>query len=354
MKRAPKKNLEQMPANGRGPRVSRQDVARAAGVSLTTVTHALNPPPGVRMSEETRERVRRVARELGYRPSFVGRALVSGKAYTVGLLQPHAEALFYAFYQEMVHGMVQAMQADDYNLLILFRSPDQRFMRVVEQGRIDGMLVLQSDLEVGHIDRLVEMGLPTVVVNKGYPVQPDKPVGCVHADHHRMMRDVVAEFAALGCRSLLNIGDPRACDANMQMFEGFVAATATAAGNGITGTTLAPDTKDFPAQVRALLRGGSRWDGVFVDGPELATAFLSEAQSSGLAAGRDFHLISSGTSTSFTTRQHGEVSAYNHQPGLVGRAAWVLLRDLIRGEAPGQQRLVPYKRVEVQAGAAAH
>jgi DNA-binding LacI/PurR family transcriptional regulator len=354
MKRTTTSKQRSAPAPGRAARVSRQDVARAAGVSLTTVTHALNPPPGVRVSEATRERVRRVARELGYRPSFVGRALVSGKTYTVGLLQPHAEALFYSFYQEMVHGMVRAMEADDYSLLVLFRSADQHFMRVVEQGRIDGMLVLQSDLEVGHIERLVEMGLPTVVVNKGYPVRPEKSVGCVHADHRRMMRDVVLELAALGCRSLLNVLAPRACDANIQMFEGFVAATAAAPVPGLTGVTVAPDPNAFPAQVRSLLRRGLRWDGVFVDGTGLAETFLDQARQRGLKPNRDFRLISSSTQANTTTRQRGEVSAYNHQPALVGREAWELLRDLIRGAASAQQRLVPYKRIEVQGTAAAH
>ena len=156
---------------------TRRDVAKAAGVSPTTVTHALNPPPGARVKPETRRRIRRIAREMGYRPSFVGRALVSGKTYTVGLLQPDHETLFYALYQQMLLGMVRAMDADDYNILTLFRSEDDRYLRAVRQGRVDGMFILQSDRETRCIEKVIARGIPTVVVNKDYPVAADRAVG---------------------------------------------------------------------------------------------------------------------------------------------------------------------------------
>jgi len=143
---------------------TRRDVAKAAGVSPTTVTHALNPPPGARVKPETRRRIRRIAREMGYRPSFVGRALVSGKTYTVGLLQPAHGTLFYALYQQVLLGMVQAMDADDYNILTLFRSEDDRYLRAVRQGRVDGMFILQSDRETRCIEKVIATGIPTVVV----------------------------------------------------------------------------------------------------------------------------------------------------------------------------------------------
>ena len=66
-----------------GRSVGIRDVARAAGVSITTVSHALNDKPGV--SEGTRMRVREVADELGYRPDPRGRHLASGRTGLVAL-----------------------------------------------------------------------------------------------------------------------------------------------------------------------------------------------------------------------------------------------------------------------------
>ena len=60
-----------------GRRVSIKDVAREAGVSVTTVSHALNGKG--RLNPDTRERVRSVARQLGYTPNPAARSLVSGR-----------------------------------------------------------------------------------------------------------------------------------------------------------------------------------------------------------------------------------------------------------------------------------
>lgn len=328
-------------------RVTRHDVARAAGVSLTTVTHALNPTPGSRMSDETRARVRLIARELGYRPNFIGRALVEGKTYTIGLLQPSFDAVFYGFYQRMMYGMVQAMEPDDYHLLALFRSSEHRYLKVITQGRVDGMLVMQSDLDTACITRILETGIPVVVVNKGFPVAGHASVGCVHSDHHGMMQQVVEEFATLGCRSVLQINDFRACDANAQMMEGFTAAMAHFGGAGMVGSTLIPDWQALGQQLRNAFAGGQRWDGIFADSVEIAETVLAEAEAAGLRAGRDFHLISSSTVDGETTRRRLEHSAYTHQPHLLGQEAWRVLRGLLAGETEARAVLVPYRRYGV-------
>ena len=334
--------------NNGGRRVTRRDVAAAAGVSLTTVTHALNPKPGTRMNAETRDRVCKVAKELGYRPSFVGRALVSGRTYTVGLLQPTHEVLFSEFYQQMVYGMLRAMEDDDYSMLILFRSRENRWERLVSQGRVDGMLVLQSDAVTDHVGRLAELGLPSVVVNKGVPTPSGGRIGCVHSDHRQMMSDAVGAFAELGCRSLVALHNPDCSDANRQMHEGFTQALSDRAGEGVTGATLAPDRDHFRRQVRGMLADGVRWDGVLIDGVGLADDFVAEAKQIGLVAGTDYQLITTDCRNGALTSDSVELVAYTHQAELVGQEAWSLLRGLIRGESQGQTHLVPYRRVAPQ------
>lgn len=325
-------------------RVSRQDVARAAGVSLTTVTHALNTVPGARVAEETRLRVQRLAQEMGYRPSFVGRALVEGKNYTVGLLQPSYDSVFNGFYQTMMRGMVRAMEPDDYHLLALFRSTDHRYMKVLEQGRVDGMLILQSDFDTAHIER-VAAGIPTVVVNKAFNVTDWPRAGCVHADHTRMMADTVGELAALGCRTLLLVDDFRVCDANTQMAEGFSAAVATFADQGLVGSTMTPDPDHFGQQLHNAFHAGQRWDAIITDGVALAEQLLLETGEAGLVAGRDYHLVSTDIVEGATTRSRQESFAYTHQPDLVGAEAWRLLKTLIQGTTKNRVIKVPYRRI---------
>lgn len=327
--------------------VTRRSVAKAAGVSLTTVTHALNPVPGVRVSRETRERVMRIAQELGYRPNFVGRALTSGKTFAAGLLQPSPSSMFFSLYRDIMMGMMQAMEADDYHLLMLFRSANERYLKPIHQGKVDGVFVLQSDANLAHIEQVTATGIPTVVVNKGYAVSPDKPVGCVHADHAGMVRDVLGELAGCGCRTVLFIHDYLCSDANAQILQAFTVEMERRAASGLTGATFTPSDGNFAMQVRSVFASGQRWEGIFIDGIERAEIFLAEAQAAGKRAGRDFQLITSDIGDGRTTCSRAERSAYTQQPELVGRQAWQVLRGLIRQEKIERVLKVPYRRVPV-------
>ena len=161
---------------GRGQTVSRRTVAEAAGVSLTTVTHALNPPPGVRMSEATRARVLQVAKKLGYRPNFTGRALVSGKTFAVGLLQPRISSMYYRLYQDIVIGLTEAMQPDDYHPLLLFRTDDDQCLRPIQQGRVDGVLILQSGTDTRLVDKVVSSGDHPFEIGRAIPLKKGKDI----------------------------------------------------------------------------------------------------------------------------------------------------------------------------------
>lgn len=77
-----------------------RDVARAAGVSITTVSHALNQKTGV--SEDTRQRVREIADELGYRPDPRGRQLASGRTGLVALTVSMPDGV-HAHIEEFAH-----------------------------------------------------------------------------------------------------------------------------------------------------------------------------------------------------------------------------------------------------------
>lgn len=306
------------------------------------------------MDPATRDRVRRIARELGYRPSFVGRALVSGRAFTVGLLQPTRATLLYPFYQLIAVGLSEAMEAADYLPLVLFRSPAGRHLRVIRQGRVDGMLVLQSERDSLPIREVAATGVPTVAVNVHYAPGAGEVAGCVHSDHRRMMQDAIAELVGLGCRSLLAIHDYRSHDANATLHDAFVHETARLAGQGVVGSALIPAAEGPREQFRSLFRCGQRWDGFFVDGARVAEVLVAEGMAAGVIPGRDYRLVTTETEPGRRTSGAWEHAMYCHQAEEVGRAAWRLLADLIDGKTPCREVQIPYRReaVSSKAGAA--
>ncbi|MDI2126417.1 LacI family DNA-binding transcriptional regulator [Yinghuangia seranimata] len=105
------------------------DVARAAGVSRSTVSYVLNSPPGARVSAETRERVLKAVRELGYAPSAPARSLRSGNSDVVLFplpLQPMGQLL-----EQFIDEFTEALRRQDLNLLI----HGDRYARGVDAAR---------------------------------------------------------------------------------------------------------------------------------------------------------------------------------------------------------------------------
>ncbi|GAC1460372.1 MAG: hypothetical protein PVSMB10_17860 [Pseudarthrobacter sp.] len=127
-----------------GRNIGIKDVAAAAGVSATTVSHVLNEVASARISPETRDRVRSVAGQLGYGPNSVARALRTSRTALLGLLLEDAGANPHA--GQILSGADQAARARGYNLLVVNTSgsatPEAREADVgsLLMRRVDGIL----------------------------------------------------------------------------------------------------------------------------------------------------------------------------------------------------------------------
>ena len=75
-------------------RTTIKDIARIAGVSVTTVSRALNDAPEIR--PETRERILRICREQGFRINYLARSLVSSRTHVLGVVLPDLSGPFHA------------------------------------------------------------------------------------------------------------------------------------------------------------------------------------------------------------------------------------------------------------------
>lgn len=136
-----------------------RDVARAAGVGLATASRALGE--GGRVSPETRRRVRRAARELGYRPVRSARVLRGARARLIGVLVPDLAQPVYGLW---LRGAGEAAQARGYVLLVC---DGQNSMRVIEtlldrlfEERVDGLLLAGSTPAPKQIRRFRRAAVP--------------------------------------------------------------------------------------------------------------------------------------------------------------------------------------------------
>ncbi|MGV9279696.1 LacI family DNA-binding transcriptional regulator [Streptomyces sp. NPDC003730] len=148
------------------------DVARVAGVSRTTVSHALN---GLgKVDPRTRERVRQTAAELGYRPNLRAQRLRRGEAKAIALASSMPFAVAggpsrLGFYMEVAAAAAESALLHDYALVLV---PPVQSGSALYSVDIDGAIVVEPEVDDAAAAQLRERGLPYVAL--GRPVSPDE------------------------------------------------------------------------------------------------------------------------------------------------------------------------------------
>ncbi len=145
-----------------------RDIARAAGVSTSTVSHVLN---GTRwVSPELRQRVLAAADELRYEPDALARSLRARRSNTIGLL---ISDIANPFFTAVVRGIQDVVQARGYALLLSNsdEDPDKElgYLRVFTSRRVDGIILAPAGTAHPYLTDLARSGFPLVFLDRELP-----------------------------------------------------------------------------------------------------------------------------------------------------------------------------------------
>jgi LacI family transcriptional regulator len=183
-------------------RVTSHDVARRAGVSRSTVSFVLNGVRTDRVSDATRERVLRAARELSYIPDAAARTLVSGKTSTIGLVVSRAEHIRVdGFVPQILHSLAQVCSARNHRLILETSDPGQstyEYDQLAGSRQIDGLVVLNPDPLDDRLAALIEREFPIVLIGS----HPHPCVPTVAVDSVLAMRHATEHVIGLGHRRI--------------------------------------------------------------------------------------------------------------------------------------------------------
>lgn len=166
---------------------SLKDIAKAAGVSSATVSRALNDSPLIK--DETKQNVRRIAREMNYELPISPRSLVDGKSWLVGLIVPDMSNLFFS---EIAKGIERRLRQDGYSL-ILYNTDGELYqekagIKNMRKYNVDGVICFPSTAEDQHLRSLMDQGIPVVLLDSKLPgftvVRSDNEKGAYYAVQH--------------------------------------------------------------------------------------------------------------------------------------------------------------------------
>jgi LacI family transcriptional regulator len=140
-----------------------KDVAERAGVSIATVSRVYNDSSSV--NSKTRDRVLQAARELAYSPNILARGLMRKKTETIGVVLPDLSG---EFFSEVIRGIDEVAARRGFHILLSSshsRLDDmERLLRLMAQGRVDGMLLMAPQLRKDLLPLLSTTKLPLVLL----------------------------------------------------------------------------------------------------------------------------------------------------------------------------------------------
>jgi LacI family transcriptional regulator len=200
------------------PRVRITDVARSAGVSISTVSRVVNGVDS-KVSGDTMERVRATIAELDYRPARIGRALRKAQTQLVALLIPDTSNAFYA----AIARSIEAALAETGHSMILCNTKEDpsvqdHYLNEMEAHMVRGIALLGA-VDSPGLHRAVRQNLPIVFVNRKPPGRIAGPF--VGIDNRRAGRDVANHFLERGFAPCAAIHGPLSSSASRERFEGF-------------------------------------------------------------------------------------------------------------------------------------
>ncbi len=173
------------------------DVARAAGVSVSTVSYALSGKRPI--SSQTRERVDRAIKALGYRPHAGARALASARSNVIALMVPFRPGMNVSIIMQFVGGVVTTARQFDHDVLVLTQDDPTGMARIAEASIADALIVMDIEAEDPRLPSLRALRLPSVLI--GVP-EDTTGLSCVDLDFAAAGRLAVRELASRGHRSI--------------------------------------------------------------------------------------------------------------------------------------------------------
>jgi DNA-binding LacI/PurR family transcriptional regulator len=268
-----------------------EDIAKRAGVSLSTVSYVLSGKRPI--SEATKQRVRAVIEEFDFHPHEIGRALARKRSNTIALLYPTGSYGLAEISLEIILAAVEEAASRAFSVLISTSLPEEaEVLRLIRNGFIDGLVLMEVRLHDARAELLKERRFPFTMIGH-----------CACNDGLSFVDVDFEEAAVVAVRHLFDLGHRRiACLTRRQLMADvdYGPSVRTAAGFerevtklGMHGQILAcdPTSEDGIRVVDELLSVDPEVTAIITVNSEALGAISRAVQERGLRIPHDFSLV---------------------------------------------------------------
>lgn len=318
--------------------VTMRDVARLAGVSLPVVSYVINDGPRP-VSVETRDRVLKVIKELGYKPNRLARGLARKNTLSIALIIPNIADLFFA---HIARAVEEKVYTAGFSLLLCNTGGDRgretAYFNLLAEKRIDGILLVTSGLEAGQLRNAIGEELPLVVLDREID---GSLVDTVIFDNYTAGKQSAEHLVQHGYKSIACIAGPKTLLSAVQRVEGYK-DTLKQAGIEPVDKLIRWCDYTFEGGLQAaysLLRGKVRPQAILACNDEMGAASIHAARKEQINV--PGQLAVTGIGDSFIGQAViPQLTTVNASVGDMGRTGTEMLLERISGTAPRAQRRV--------------
>jgi LacI family transcriptional regulator len=337
----PTVSQDQLPAASKGKRGVKpsgkptlKTIAQMTGYAVTTISRALNNAP--ELAQETRDRVQKIAAEIGYLPDRAALRLKTGRTNVISLVLEPDEQI-YGFGTSLVTGLTEAMRDTPYHLVIapLFRNvpPLDPIRHIVRNRMADGVIFSKAESFDERIRFLIDNDFP--FVSHGRTLWPEAHPS-VDYDNEAYAYGAVKRLVEQGCRRV-SIVLPDSALTYTQHLKTGIARAAGEAGVGYefaADVNLGSPSDAIRTYVAKRAKRPDPPDGYIGASEVSALAIIGGLSEAGFVVGQTAHVVTKQSSPVFAQFETGAETVYEDFTE-AGRQLGTLLLRRIAGEAEG-------------------
>ena len=302
------------------------EIAKLAGVAPATVSRYLN---NGYISEEKKEKIRRIIAETGYSPRGAVQTVKSKKSYLIAVV---ASELLTDPITMMVEGVTEEVAGTSYNAIVAVTSGNMdkelEILRLFRDNETDGVIFVGTTLTPAHYETLDSYRKPIVVLT-----QHDKRYPCVYFDDYYAAYTAVKHLIGRGCRRIANIYiTPENKAAGKARIDGCYDAIKDAGldYDERLMTVSEVSLKGGRAAMRKIIETGARFDAVFCASDLIAFGAMRFLRERGISVPDDVKVIAAGNSK-YGTVSDPPLTTVRYKYETAGREACKILLERIEG-----------------------
>ena len=320
--------------------VTMRNVAKEAGVSISTVSKALNGTG--QLGAETRRAVSEVAKRLGFRPNDLAQSLHRGRTFSVGIL---SNDIYGRFTLPIVGGIEEALSDNRVSVFLCNSADDpgkqQRHLDALLAKRIDGLILTARRTDYHTPLDIAALGIPVV---HAYARSSDPNAICILPDDEGGARDAVRHLLNLGRKHIAYVGGPEDFEATRLRHAGYRTALREAGITPAAGLELnGPWSEEWgrEAAARLIKKSSALPDAIVCGSDQIARGMADGLREGGVTVPTQIALVGFDNWDVIAAATRPSLTTVDPNLKTLGAEAGLTLLSMIEGKepAPGIRRI---------------